>query len=226
VVVGDLPADRALDLVEKHFAGIPAGPEPPSVRIVEAPQLGERRFKLRKPGETRYLMAAWRNPALVHPDNYALDVLSMILGHGRTSRLYRALVEGKLATEVDASNETARDPFLLIARATVAPASTLDQVERALYREVERLQTEPVSEEEIGRAKRQVEASFVYSKDSIRSLAQQLGYFETVATYQYLDSYLDRVRAVTPEMVQRVAREYLTEQTRTVGLYDPLPEGA
>lgn len=226
VVVGDVPADRALDLVEKHFAGIPAGPEPPSMRIVEPPQRGERRFKLRKPGETRYLMAAWRNPALVHPDNYALDVLSMILGHGRTSRLYRALVEGKLATEVDASNETARDPFLLIARATVAPGSTLDQVERALYREVERLQTEPVSEEEIGRAKRQVEASFVYSKDSIRSLAQQLGYFETVATYQYLDSYLDRVRAVTPELVQRAAREYLTEQTRTVGQYDPLPEGA
>jgi zinc protease len=226
VVVGDVPADRALDLVEKHFGGIPSGPEPPPMRIVEPPQRGERRFKLRKPGETPYLMAAWRNPALVHPDNYALDVLSMILGHGRTSRLYRALVEGKLATEVDASNETARDPFLLIARATVAPGATLDQAEHALHREVERLQAEPVAAEEIGRAKRQVEASFVYSKDSIRSLAQQLGYFETVATYQYLDTYLDGVRAVTPETVQRAAREYLTEQTRTVGHYDPLPEGA
>ena len=226
VVVGDVPAERALDLVEKYFGGIPSGPEPPSVRIVEPPQRGERRFRLRKPGDTRYLMVSWRNPALVHPDNYALDVLSMILGHGRTSRLYRGLVEGKLATEVDAGNETARDPFLLIARATVAPGTTLDQVEQGLYREVERLQREPAAAEELQRAKRQVEASFVYAKDSIRSLAQQLGYFETVATYRYLETYLDHVRAVGPDEVQRVAREYLTEETRTVGHYDPPPAEA
>ncbi|HET9251137.1 MAG TPA: pitrilysin family protein [Candidatus Eisenbacteria bacterium] len=223
VVVGDVPADRALDLVERSFGGIPKGPEPPPMRIVEPPQRGERRFKLRKSGDTRYLMVSWRNPALVHPDNYALDVLSMILGHGRTSRLYRALVEGKLATEVDAGNETARDPFLLIARATVAPGATLDQVEQGLYREVERLQREPATDAEMSRAKRQVEASFVYAKDSIRSLAQQLGYFETVATYRYLETYLDHVRAVGTDEVQRVAREYLTEETRTVGHYDPVP---
>ena len=160
------------------------------MRIVEPPQQGERRFKLRKPGDTPYLMVSWRNPELVHRDNYALDVLSMILGHGRTSRLYRALVEGTVATEVDASNETARDPFLLVARATVAPTSTLEEVEQALHREVERLQLEPVTSVEMDRAKRQVGASFVYAKDSIRSLAQQLGYFETVASYRYLDTYL------------------------------------
>lgn len=226
VVVGDVPAERALDLVERHFGGIPAGPEPPPMRIVEPPQRGERRFKLRKPGDTRYLMAAWRNPALVHPDNYALDVLSMILGHGRTSRLYRSLVvDRKLATEVDASNETARDPFLLIARATVAPGGTLEQVEHALFHEVDRLRSEPPAEAEMTRAKRQVEASFVYARDSIRSLAQQLGYFETVATYRYLETYLDRVRAVGPEDVQRAACEYLAEETRTVGHYDPIPRG-
>jgi zinc protease len=223
VVVGDVAEDQALDLVEKHFGGIPKGAEPPPMKIVEPAQHGERRFRLQKPGDTRYLIVSWRNPALVHPDNYALDVLSMILGHGRTSRLYRALVEGKLATEVDASNETAHDPFLLIARATVAPASTLDEAERAIHREVERLQLDAVTGSEMDRAKRQVEASFVYAKDSIRSLAQQLGYFETVASYRYLDTYLDHVRAVRPDDVQRVAREYLAEQTRTVGAYDPLP---
>jgi len=223
VVVGDVAEDQALALVEKHFGAIPSGPEPPPMRIVEPPQQGERRFKLRKPGDTPYLMVSWRNPELVHRDNYALDVLSMILGHGRTSRLYRALVEGTVATEVDASNETARDPFLLVARATVAPTSTLEEVEQALHREVERLQLEPVTSVEMDRAKRQVGASFVYAKDSIRSLAQQLGYFETVASYRYLDTYLDHVRSVEPDDVQRVARQYLTEQTRTVGSYDPLP---
>jgi len=68
-----------------------------------------------------------------------------------------------------------------------------------------------------------VQASFVYAKDSIRSLAQQLGYFETVASHKYLDTYLDKIAAVTPEAIQRVARKYLTEESRTVGWYEPLP---
>ena len=223
VIVGDVGPDEGLALVERHFGGIPRGPEPPPVRVVEPPQVGERRFKIRKPGDTRYLIVAWRNPDLMHEDNYALDVLGMILGHGRTSRLYRGLVEGKVATEVDAANETARDPFLLIAQATVAPDATLEEAEAALHREVDLLRTEPVTPEELARAKRQVEASFVYSKDSIRSLAQQLGYFETVASYRYLDTYLEHLASVGPDDVRRVAETYLTEDARTVGVYDPVP---
>lgn len=223
VIVGDLELEATLALAERHFGSIAPGQAPPAVNMVEPPQIGERRFKIRKPGETRYLMVSWKNPALVHPDNYPLDVLTMILGHGRTSRLYRALVEGKLATEVDAANETSRDPFLLVAQATVAPGVAIDQVEQALYKEVDRLKVEAVRSDELARAQRQTEAAFVYAKDSIRSLAQQLGYFETVASYRYLDTYLDRVKAVTPADLQRVARQYLLEETRTVGHYDPIP---
>ena len=222
VVVGDVEKDRALQMVEKWFGSVPRGAAPPETTIVEPPQKGERRFKLRKPGDTRYLMVAWKNRAIEHPDNYPLDVLGMILGHGKTSRLYRALVEGKLATEAEANNETAKDPFLLIASATAAPGVALDTLESGLYAEVERLKREPVTSEELARAKRQVEASFIYSKDSIRSLANQLGYFETVASWRYLDGYLERVAAVTPEEIQRVARTYLLEDTRTVGYYEPL----
>ncbi len=126
VVVGDIDPAKALALVEKYFGPIPRGTDPPPVNIVEPQQQGERRFKIRKPGDTRYLMVSWRNPAMTDPDTYALDVLGIILGHGKTSRLYRGLVEKKLATDVDASNETARDPFLMIVQATVAPGATLD----------------------------------------------------------------------------------------------------
>jgi zinc protease len=223
VVVGDIERDKALAMVENYFGTIPRGADPPQVTTVEPPQMGERRFKIRKPGDTRYLMVSWRNPALTDPDNYALDVLGIILGHGRTSRLYSALVEKKLATEVDAANETSRDPFLMIVQATVAAGATLDSVEAALYREVERLQREPVTTEELARAKRQVQASFVYAKDSIRSLAQQLGYFETVASHRYLETYVERVGAVTAADVQRAASKYLVENSRTVGQYDPIP---
>ena len=222
VVVGDIGQDVALSLVEKHFGGIARGPEPPPVPTVEPPQLGERRFKIRKPGDTRYLMMAFPIPALAHPDNYALDVMGMILGHGKTSRLHQALVEGKLATEAEAANETARDPFLFIAQATAAPGVTLDLLEKSLLRQAERLKTEPPSRVELARAQKQIQASFIYSKDSIRSLAQQLGYYETVGSYRYLDTYLERIASVTPEEVTRVARAYLGEDTRTVGHYEPL----
>jgi len=221
VVVGDVNPERALELVEKHFGGIAAGTPPPAVVTVEPPQLGERRFKLRKPGDTRYLMLAYANPALPHEDNYPLDVLGMILGHGKTSRLYQSLVEGKLATEAESQNETALDPFLFIVQATAAPGIGLDRLEQAVFAEVERLHEAPPTATELGRARKQLQASFVYSRDSIRSLAQQLGYYETVASYRYLDTYLDRIARVSGEDVSRVARVYLGEGTRTVGHYEP-----
>ncbi len=221
VVVGDVDRDRAMALVEKHFGSIARGREPDPVVTVEPPQQGERRFKLQRPGDTRYLMVAYPNPTLVHLDNYALDILGMILGHGKTSRLYQALVEGALATEAEAQNETARDPFLFIVEATAAPGVTLDALESALLTQVERLRKEAPSKAELDRARKRIQASFIYSKDSIRSLAQQLGYYETVGSYRYLDTYLDRIAAVASEDVVRVARTYLGERTRTVGHYEP-----
>jgi zinc protease len=224
VVVGDVGRENALALVERYFGAIERGPDPAPVVTVEPPQHGERRFKLQRPGDTRYLMVAYPNPALVHPDNYALDVLGMILGHGKTSRLYQAMVEGTLATEVEAQNETARDPFLFIAQATAAPGVTLAALEAGLFEQVDRLKEETPSQVELGRARKQIQASFIYSKDSIRSLAQQLGYYETVGTYRYLDTYLDGIERVTPEDIVRVANTYLGERTRTVGHYEPIAE--
>ena len=225
VIVGDVDTELALELVRRHFGPIPRGPEPPPVRSAEPEQRGERRFKIRRPGDTAYLMAAWKTPALSNPDTYALDALGMILGHGRTSRLHQALVEGQLATEVDASNEGLRDPFLLIAQATAAPGVSLDRLEAALFREVERLREEVPASSELARAKKQLQATFVYSRDSVRSLAQQLGYYETVDSWRYLTSYLDEVMKVTPADIRRVALRYLAEDFRTVGCYDPVPAG-
>ncbi len=224
VVVGDVDKDAVLAMVKRHFGAIPRGTDPAPVTTVEPPQMGERRFKIRKPGDTRYFLVGYRNATLSHADTYALDVLGIILGAGQTSRLYQALVEKKVATEIDASNDTGRDPMLFMVQATAAAGSTLDQVEAAVDREIDRLKREPVTAKELARAKKQVEAGFVYSKDSIRSLAQQLGYYNTVASWRYLSTYLDRVRAVTPADLQHVAATYLTENTRTVGWYDPSEE--
>ena len=225
VIVGDVETQAAVELVRRHFGPIPRGPEPPPVRSAEPEQCGERRFKIRRPGDTSYLMAAWKSPALSNPDTYALDALGMILGYGRTSRLHQALVEGQLATEIEASNEGLRDPFLLIAQATAAPGVSLDRLEAALFREVERLRAEAPAASELARAKKQLQATFVYSRDSVRSLAQQLGYYETVGSWRYLTGYLDEVMRLTPADIRRVADRYLAEDFRTVGWYDPVSAG-
>ena len=104
------------------------------------------------------------------------------------------------------------------------PDRPLEEVERAILDEVERLRREPVSEAELRRAKKQVAAGFLYAKDSIQNLSQQLGYYETVASWRYVEEYPDRVKAVTAEDVRRVAEKYLVEETRTVGWYDPPAE--
>jgi zinc protease len=221
VVVGDVDRDSAIERVRHWFGGIPSGELPPPVTTTERPQQGERRFRLRKPGDTRLVLAAWRNPAMEHPDSYALDVLGLILGHGRTSRLHRALVERGLATEADAANESARDPFLVVALATAAPDRPLAEVEAAMLHEVDRLRTEAVTDAELRRAKKQVEAGFLYSKDSIQSLSNQLGYYETIASWRYVEEYPSKIRAVTADDVKRVAAAYLIDDARTVGWFDP-----
>jgi zinc protease len=225
VVVGDIDRNHALERVRHWFGSIPKGEPPPPVTTTEPRQRGERRFRLRKPGDTRMVLAAWKNPPLTHPDSHALDVLGLILGHGRTSRLHQRLVEGGLATEAEASNETAIDPFLFVALATAAPGKALADVEAAIFEEAERLCREPVTESELRRAKKQVEAGFLYAKDSIQNLSQQLGYYETAASWRYIDEYPRRIRAIKAEDVQRVAGKYLLEDARTVGWYDPPEQG-
>ncbi|MEK7348891.1 MAG: pitrilysin family protein [Candidatus Eisenbacteria bacterium] len=225
VVVGDVDRERALERVRHWFGGIPSGELPLPVTTTERPQQGERRFRLRKPGDTRLVLVAWKNPEMTHPDSYALDVLGLILGHGRTSRLHRSLVESGLATEADAANETTRDPFLVVALATAAPDRPLADVEAAILREAERLRNEPVSDAELRRAKKQVEAGFLYSKDSIQSLSHQLGYYETVASWRYLEEYPAKIRALTAADVQRAAATYLVDDARTVGWFDPPGSG-
>jgi len=226
IVVGDVDREEALARVRHWFGAIPAGELPAAPGTIEPPQRGERRFRLRKPGDTRHVLVAWKNPALAHPDSYVLDVLGLILGHGHTSRLHQALVERGIATEADAANETARDPFLLVAFATASPGRPLAEVESGILRETDRLRAEPVSEGELRRAKKMIEASFFYAKDSVQSLSQQLGYYESIGSWRYLEDYPDRIRAITADDLRRAANEYLLEETRTVGWFDPPEPGS
>ncbi|MFQ5802008.1 MAG: M16 family metallopeptidase [Candidatus Methylomirabilales bacterium] len=224
VVVGDFSRKELLPRVREAFGTIPRGPEPPPVRSIEPPQHGERRVVLkRKDAELPFVMAAYHVPNLTDPDSHPLEVLEVLLAGGRSARFHRRLVyEKQLALSAGAHYaRVSADPELFTLYVSPLPGKEVEEVEQALYAEIERVKTELVSERELQKAKNQIEASFIFSQDSIFSLARQLASYEVVAGWRYWKAYLPGIRAVTREDIRRVAQKYLTAEHRTVGILIP-----
>jgi zinc protease len=221
VIVGDFDTEAALGLVRKHFGGLPPIPAPPPVYTAEPPQRGERRVVVRRAGSLPMALVAYKVPGPSHADFYALDVLAIVLGEGRASRLYQGLVEKELATRADAGVPSLRDPYLFYLSATARPGVTADKLEAALLDEVERVKQTPLGEAELARAKSQIEAEFVFQADSVTAQARQIGYWAMVDDWRYLTTYLERAQAVTAETIQEVARKYLVADRSTTGLFVP-----
>lgn len=224
VIVGDFDAKKVLPLVQKYFGSIPRGPEVPKVGAAEPKQLGEKRIVVKQEAELPAIYAGYKVPTIKHPDAYALNVLQGILSSGKSSRLYKSLVyEKQVALYAGGDYEdVSADPHLFYVYAGVMPGKSTDEVEKALYAEIERLKNEPVADEELQKAKNQAEASFVMSQDSVFYQAMLLGQFETVAEWRIYARYLDNIRSVKKEDIQRVAREYFTDDNRTVGILVPV----
>ena len=225
VVVGDFKREELLPRIKAHFEKIPRGPDPPKVRAKEPEQQGERRVFLKKEAELPFVYMAYHVPNLTHFDSYALDVLEVILSGGRSARLYRSLVyEKQLALFAGGSYlRVAADPHLFYFYASVMPGRAAEEVEGALSEEIEKLKREPVSDQELQKAKNQLEAAFLFGQDSVFSLANELARYEIAASWKLWGEYLAGIRSVTKEDLMRVARTYLHEDNRTVGILVPLP---
>jgi zinc protease len=232
VIVGDVKAETALPMIKRHFEGIPKGSPPPPPSIVEPEQKGERRIMVKRKAQLPFIYFGYKVPNFKSPDVHALAVLENILSTGKSARLYDALVyRKKLALQVGAGyNELAASPELFTFYAMVKPGVKIADVEKAVLAEIERLKKEPPTERELQKAQNQVEAHYLFEQDSVFRQAMLLGTAETVgAGWQYIADYVDKLRGVTKEDVQRVARNYLNADTRTVGILIPLPstsEGA
>jgi len=237
-VAGDFETRSMLARIRELFEPIPAGPVPPRLARPEPPQRGEIRLTVEGPGETAYLQVGYRFPSASHPDFFPLSVLDSLLagpsnpnlfGGGisnKTSRLYRALVDKELAVSVSGGSSLTVDPFLYFFTLTVHPERSPEQVLAALDAEIEHVQTELVSRQEIARAIKQARAIFAYGSENITNQAFWLGFAEMFADLDWFLTYLDRLAAVTPRDVRRVAREYLRPQSRIIGAYLPSGEGA
>lgn len=225
IVVGDFDTDKLLQKIESYFGIIPKGPSLPEYNFIEPPQIGERRVTVKKEAQLPYIAIAYHTPNLKDPDAYPLEVLSVILSGGKSSRLYESLVYKKQIALYSGGDYEglSKDPHLFYLYASVAPGKKVEEVESALYEEIERLKNEPVTDRELEKAKNQIEASFIMGQDSIFYQGMLLGRYEIMGDWRLKDRYLDGIRKVTKEDIQRVAKKYFTEDNRTVGILIPLP---
>jgi zinc protease len=224
VAVGDFRAPELLERIRRTFGGIARGPAPPPVQAVEPPQNGERRVVVRKEAQLPTVHLAWHVPSQQAEDAAALEVLSVVLSGGRASRLYRNLVYDRpIALEAGGDySYFSLDPNLFWFWATALPGQSPEALEQALLAEMHRLGTEPVSGEELTRAKNQIEAAFVFQQDSVHSQASLLARFELIGGHELRNRYLDRMRAVTAADLQRVARAHFLPDKKSVGVLLPL----
>lgn len=225
LVIAGHPGDGGvLDRVERYFGHLPRRADPPAVRGQEPTPQGERRVVLRREAELAHLMISYQVPNHRSEDAFPLEVLSAILGEGRSSRLYRRLVYAEqkaLAVRSEYTPFTV-DPHLLSITTQVTAGVSPEELERLIVEEIERLRRESVLPMELARAKRRLEARFVLRQDSLFYRALAVGQAEILGGWALVREYLPRLRAVTAEQVRLAAERYLTEERRTVGVLYPV----
>ena len=180
---------------------------------------------MKKEAQLPTIIMGYHVPNLHDQDSYVLEVISAVLSSGKSSRLYKNLVrEKKVVLSADADNPLlSHDPDLFYISAEPLPGKEVTDVENALQTEIERLKNEPVSERELEKAKNQIEASFIYAQDSLFYQAMMLAHYEINGSWKAIDSYIPSIRKVTADDIQRVAKQYLVDENRTVGILVPLP---
>ncbi len=232
VVTGDFATEPVLKTVQQTFGKLPkrekTAPPKVSTALVDATSAGNKTpIVLKQPGSAALLQAVYPLPNINHPDVPAIDLMDTILTGGRSSRLYQALVESGLASSVGASAAELIEPGWYEISATAAPGKEVSKVTSVLQQSLNKFQQEPVSTEELNRAKTQLQASFILSNQDISSQATQLGYNQTVAgDYRYVERYLAAIASLTAADVQRVAKTYLNPAKQTIGFFIPTqPDG-
>ena len=225
VIVGDFQTTKTINAVKEIFGKIPLNQNTKLQEEIVIKNSDTAKSSnpivLKQPGSAPLIQAVYPLPSAKHPDVPALDIMDYILAEGRNSRLYQALVDEGIASDVSASVISLQDAGWYELLVTANSNKNLSQIESIINRQIKDL-TNEVSLEELNRAKAQLEASVILSNRDITSLAMQLGNDEaTTGDYTYTDRYLAAIQKVTVQDVRRVAQKYLQQQRQTIGFFKP-----
>ena len=218
VLAGDVDPDEAFNLVKKHYGGIEGSPVP-EAEYVEPPQRGERRFVLKKHVQQPALAIYYHTIPVDHPDMYVLDVISMILSSGYSSRFEQNLVRTKgIATAINTYHQNLKygGGFTIIA----IPQAGVDitTLEQEIYGEIEDLKNTLVSQAELDKAKNQALAQAVYQQDSPERIGYSIGQLEITGTgWEHINQYPIEIQKVSRDEIMSAAQKYFGQDNRTVG---------
>lgn len=233
-LAGDFDAEKMLKKIEQVYGGIQAGSQPIHPKTMQVPPSGEKREVIEGHGDTTYMVIAYLAPQGSSQDFFTFSVLDSLLtgpsnlnmfgGPGisnKTSRLYRSLVDREIATGLSGGLQATIDPFLYEITVTVHPRKKPADVLRVIDGEINRLQQQKVTSEEILRAIKQAKALFAYGSENITNQAFWLGYAEMFASYDWFLHFVDHLQKTTPEDILKAAQKYLSPEHRVVGIYHP-----
>lgn len=231
VVVGDVSAAEVVRIAEDTYGRAPARAAPTRKPQLEPPQRGVKRLAVKAPAENPYVVLGFHVPKLLSVDGadrepFALEVLSAVLDADENGRLTRELVRGaRVADGVGASYDMSqRGPTLFLLDGRPAAGRSVAELEQALRLQVRRIADEGVRDEELRRVKVQYVASQIYKRDSIMGQAMEIAGLEIVGhSHRDADRLLEKIRSVTAEEVQAVARKYFGDDTLTMVELLPQP---
>ncbi|MFL6200882.1 MAG: M16 family metallopeptidase [Thermoanaerobaculia bacterium] len=219
VVSGDFQADETLGWIEKYFAPIPKGKPIPRNVPKEPAQTAERRtveYDANTPLPA--VIFTYHIPAAGNPDLYALQVAANVLSNGQSSRLYRKLVyDQQIALQADGQTIVLEDPGVFFFFAILQAGKTVEEAEKSLAEEAQRLIAEPVPQEELEKARNQLIAGQVFERQTVQDKGVALGYASVILKdVSRVDKDLAELQKVTAADVQRVAKAYFRPEDRTV----------
>jgi len=223
-IVGDVDTKQAMALIEKYFGTIARQPDPKRPDLKEPAHTAERRSTLEDPlARLTQIDIAWITPPAGTPDGDALDVLSWVLSSGRSARLNQVIVrEKQLATNAGAFNPDSRGPGLFQMSATVTPGKKVEDLEAALYEEIEKVKTGPIADWEIEKAQNNARRQQAAALTSSLQRAVQLGeYAMFYDNPNLVNTRTANILKVTAADVQRAATKFLTKENRSVVITTP-----
>ena len=224
IVVGDVDTNHALERIKEVF-NAEYKKQTKTIYPKESQLTSQQKKVEYIKTESGYMVIGFRGTPINDNDSYVLDVLSTILGDGRSSVLNQVLKEKKrLAFSVDAGNSTFRDDGIFYISANFEPEKC-KQVQSAIFDEIKNIQDKGVSDEQLSLAKNIIERNTYYSRESITNIATEIGYTMALTNdIKFYDTYLDKIKSVSKDEVKRVANKYLGENRSAVSII--LPESS
>ena len=229
VVVGSFDEAAMMAKIRERFGNLKPEQPPAPMTLQEPLQAGERRSVIRKPGSVDHVLIGWHIPGFDHEDTAKLAVMSAVLAgwrgfnpfassgwSPRSNRLYKALVEKNIATDVSCRSEVRIDPGLLVAHASVRTGVSIERAEAALLTEIDRIKRNTPTRAEIDLAKTQIRAWSGYERDGVTYMGMMITFFEMAGGFEKYDELMRRIQKVTAKDIKAVADNYISEENRTV----------